>query len=50
MSGSLFGLLELLLVFGLVFWFGYSQLRAVRRPDSSERDPADRKDNGDSKG
>lgn len=38
MSGSLFGLLELLLVFGLVIGFAYSQLRAVRRRDPSESD------------
>ena len=39
MSSSLFGLLELLLVFGAVAWFGISQLRAVRRdkPDSQAK-------------
>ena len=31
MSSDLFGLIELALIFGLVGWFGYSQLRAVRR-------------------
>lgn len=38
MSSGLFGLLELLLVFGLVAWFGISQLRAVRRDRSSDED------------
>ncbi|MDJ0738562.1 MAG: hypothetical protein QNJ91_02535 [Gammaproteobacteria bacterium] len=37
MSGKWLGLLELLLVFGALVWFGYAQLRSVRRPP--RRDP-----------
>lgn len=40
MSSGLFGLLELLLIFGLVAWFGISQLRAVRRDKPSDDDQA----------
>jgi hypothetical protein len=38
MSSSLLGLLELLLVFALVAWFGISQLRAVRRDRPTDED------------
>lgn len=38
MSSGLFGLLELLLVFALVAWFGISQLRAVRRDRPTDED------------
>jgi hypothetical protein len=30
-DGNLIILVELLLVFGLVFWFGWSQLRSLKR-------------------
>ena len=40
MTAEWLGLLELLLVFGALVWFGVSQLRAVRRgrPRSDKRD------------
>ena len=38
MSSGLLGLIELLLVFGLILWFGVSQLRALKKLD--ERDAA----------
>lgn len=45
MSSNLLGLLELLLIFGLVAWFGISQLRAVRRDRPDDRaSPRDRDD------
>ena len=38
MDASLLGLIELLLVFGLVLWFGVAQLRALKRDERSKRD------------
>ena len=31
MSGNLLILIELLLVFGVIFWFGFSQLRGLKK-------------------
>jgi hypothetical protein len=41
-ESGLLGLVELLLVFGLVMWFGWSQLRALKRHDVDSADPDDR--------
>ena len=40
MSATWLGILELLLVFGALLWFGISQLRSVRRDtrDAEQRD------------
>jgi hypothetical protein len=54
MSASLLAILELLLMFGLVLWFGVAQLRALRRderPDEAKTRraarPEDKRDDAD---
>lgn len=44
MDSTLLGLIELLLVFGLVMWFGVSQLRALRRGDDTDGPRGDARD------
>lgn len=39
MSANSLALIELLLIFGLVAWFGYSQLRALKRDDNKDAKP-----------
>ncbi len=45
MSSDLVKLIELLLIVGLIAWFGIAQIRSVRKPP-----PGERKDAGDESG
>jgi hypothetical protein len=38
MSGNLIALLELLLVFGLVMWFGIAELRSLKKLKTRSRE------------
>lgn len=47
MSANLLAILELLLVFGLVLWFGISQLRALKRDEPADKADAKRQARSD---
>jgi hypothetical protein len=42
MNSGWLALAELLLVFGLLFWFGFSQLRALKKAEREAREKASR--------
>ena len=47
MSSGWLALAELLLVFGLLFWFGFSQLRALKKAERDAEKPPSRGDERD---
>jgi hypothetical protein len=47
MNANWLALAELLLVFGLLFWFGFSQLRALKKAEREEKEAAARKTGDD---